>query len=363
MQLNDGGGMARTALQPTRGNSNNATKYKRSAQDGCGPLDLILATEVIMDRSASEGDGFGVSHYADDRELMRLEIDVGARVRAYQCGWFCAHAFPFRGIACLPTHIYMLTCFNKYQQQVAAAHRLILREKTLLLEVDSYSQPWTTMEAGQGEFWPVPTCFCGGTPVLGDCCHAGWAGSACACGQMVPGRRQVIRLAELQSIEVEGAPTTYPCNCGGMVIKAPEHLVVTGSSNKPAGFDSIWGGIGMQVQADMMSIAGPKNADEFVAAVMAQRAKVVEQNIDSDPPPEQDKPKNLFQQAMGGWGAPQPMAMDQGAAPVVTPVAAAPVTSAVSLADEIAKLSQLKADGVLTAEQFENAKNNLIAHA
>ena len=86
-----------------------------------------------------------VSHYANDRELARLELDVQARVRAYQMAslwWsdcFC--------VCRVFTWPYMLCCFPFYEADVAAKHRLILREKTLLLEVDPYTQPCCAAEA------------------------------------------------------------------------------------------------------------------------------------------------------------------------------------------------------------------------
>ena len=289
-----------------------------------------------------------VDFYANDPVLMTLEIDVATRVSAaMRAFWSSICSSTPCGVSmfcCLPNLVYHLTCYGAYEAKVAAGHRLTLREKTLLLEVDPYHQPCVSQTVAAGELWPNPVCFCGGCP-----CGEG-------CGTPVAPKPIVIRLVELQQIQVMGGPAD---DCGRVM--APEHLLVTGSSNKPTSFNSIWGGIGMSVQADEMSVAGPKNAEEFIQAVLAQRDVVLQQELDTAVPP---KPLSMFEQlgaqaaACGmtsgqvvGWGTPLP----KHAPPPQQQMYRAEESGG-DITENLEKLARMKREGLLTSEQFEKAK-------
>jgi len=160
-----------------------------------------------------------VLHYSTDRVLARLEVDSAARVQAYRQGWlgswrcWCPPACIIYNTVCCST-LHMLTRFAAQERMSAESHRLTLREKTLLFEVDDHVVP-----APQGDGTYLPTCCWPG----GVC---SWLGGPCAatCGDSthVPDRMVVIRLAELESIEIEPARTS---GCG--LPAGPDHLVVT----------------------------------------------------------------------------------------------------------------------------------------
>ena len=293
-----------------------------------------------------------MNFYANDREIKRLEIDVDARVSAGVRASLvaCCANVPCcaSGVCCLPNLAYSLLCYKFYEAKVAAAHRLILREKSLLFEVDPYYQPCVHEKVGV-EYWPTTVCFfgCGGGP-----CDA--------CGRYVAPKPLVIPLADLREIQVMKGPSN---NCGCTI--APEHLVVTGSSNAPE--NNLWGGIGLSIQGDEMSVAGPKNADEFIEAVLSQKQTVLAQGPGAGP--KAPRPKGMMEQlgaaaaALGmhaGGAAPPPPQQMQRAEEVQEAVVATPVEGGGDVTEKLEKLVKMKENGLLTHEQFELAKGKLL---
>lgn len=295
MQLTGNSGFTEAGI-----NNNHAVKNGKVA---------VPDSEPLLDRSMSffnlpSHDPTFQAQYANDPAIYQLEIDVDARVSAARRSFCCTPcALPMQGGCCpcpitcccfLPTLAYMYTCYRNYEAQLAAGHRLTLREKTLLYEVDPYYQPCLSekpdCDPNGHDPWPLPYCFCGGCPCGEQCC-----------ARYVAPKPMVIRLTEIERIEVL-EPFSSPCG----VPRTAEHLVVTGSSNKPANFNNLWGGIGMSMQADKISVEGPKNAQAFIEAVSRQMASAAE--LDSTPAP---KPLSMMQQlgnaaAAAGMGAAPP---------------------------------------------------------
>lgn len=187
--------------------------------------------------------------FANDREMLKLEIDVNRLKQVMRDGYFRSPLcfmpcfWPHQIILGMPCSF--LFCTLPKIDKSAAAHRLILREKTLLYAVDPYPSDGafvSSMEAAK------PICFQGCTGTAG-------------------GFVEVIPLQFVESCTVE------PCmmqQCGADV--APETLVVrTG------------GGVGMMINLPAAAVDAPKNGAEFCAAVMAQVEKVKASGEQLDP--------------------------------------------------------------------------------
>ena len=175
--------------------------------------------------------------FSNDRELLKLEIDVKRLQTVMWDGYFRS---PFSLLPCFWPHQIILgmpcsfVCFTLPKvEESAAAHRLILREKTLLYAVDPY---------------PSDGSFVSGMEAAKPICFQGCMGTAGGFVEVIP----------LQFVE---SCTVEPCmmqQCGADV--APETLVVRtsgGMMNLPAA-----------------AVDAPKNGAEFCAAVMAQVERV-----------------------------------------------------------------------------------------
>jgi hypothetical protein len=225
----------------------------------------------------ADGDRYLI-HYFSDRELTRLELDSDARVRAHQLAWFsswrcwCLPVCLVHNLVCCST-LHMCTRFSTQERAVAAAHRLILRERTLLFEVDEHTVP-----APQADGSYFPTCCWPG----GVCAHLGGPCDAtCGDATHVPDRRTIIRLAEIDSIEIEPAGAS-DCGCRS----GPDHLVVTIRPTKDEEEAlSMLGRHGPMRSGKVVAVlAGPKDGELFAQAVRAQAQRVVEERLDENPP-------------------------------------------------------------------------------
>ena len=155
--------------------------------------------------------------------------------------------------------VYNYTCFPGQEARVAAAHRLVLRERALFYEVDEHvglSHISKPCHACETEY--VPTICEPGGP-CGDYCG-------------VPVRRytKVIRLATISSISLEsGSPPPNQGDIGCCLLIGPEQLVVREYSSELYGVSA--------------AIAGPKDGAEFIRAVQAQAEKVLHSTMDHCP--------------------------------------------------------------------------------
>lgn len=225
----------------------------------------------------ADGDQY-VLHYSTDRVLQQLEVDVDARIRAHQVAWFsnwrcwCPPACLVYNLVCCSS-LHMCTRFRHQERAAARAHRLVLREKTLLFEVDEHILP-----APQSDGSYLPTCCWPG----GCCsCLGGPCGATCGDATHVLDRRTVIRLAELESIGLERSSTTS-CGCPS----GPDHLVVTvrQSKDEEEALCMLGRHAGEKASKVMAVIAGPKNVAEFLEAVRVQARRVVDEGLDENPP-------------------------------------------------------------------------------
>ena len=125
-------------------------------------------------------------HYAADSEHRVLEVDAQRRVAAHQRAWLASLRCwsPYSLLTC--SSCYMLLRFPAHEREVARAHRLVLRDRTLLLEVDEHVAP-----AARSDGVYVPSCcwpggLCAG---LGGPCGAdkefpGGVSSVCLCTRL-----------------------------------------------------------------------------------------------------------------------------------------------------------------------------------
>eukprot|EP00756_Hemistasia_phaeocysticola_P038817 Hpha_TRINITY_DN16782_c6_g3::TRINITY_DN16782_c6_g3_i1::g.76938::m.76938 len=174
-----------------------------------------------------------VDHFAHDRELLRLQISKDDILKGKRNGYFTS---PLCFFPCFWPHqilcgmpISFLACTLPAVGKAVDAHRLILREKTLLYEVDPYPM---AAAGASNQFMPYPVCF------ACECCR----------GQTM-GFTMVIRLEKVDSIKVE------PCQmevCGCPI--ANDTLVVRAyGSHFP-----------------IAAIDAPANGEEFIRAVERQ---------------------------------------------------------------------------------------------
>jgi len=230
-----------------------AWRYAQARQQGA-----VLAQLPRPAATGPPGDALD-EHYKSDRVITTLEIDMAARVWGYQQGYLCSDACLVPPIAalinatCCPT-LYLCTpcCFPAYEAKVAAAHRLVLRERTLLFEVDehvSYSSLSSLSHRGTA----IPAC-----------CEPGGICPSSMCGTPVVAHRATIRLADVGEIRVEsGTANRQLCTDS----REPDQLVVTTTA-------------GVVVAA----IAGPKHAQAFIDAVQSQMQRVISGGLDASPP-------------------------------------------------------------------------------
>jgi len=180
-----------------------------------------------------------IQPFSHDRELLSLEVDaqrlrkviLDGYLRSPMCFMPCF--WPHQLILGMPCSL--LFCTLPKIDQSAKAHRLILREKTLLYVVDRC---------------PADGAYVSGTQGAKPICAQGCMGTA-------GGFEEVFPLQDIESCTVE------PCRaqmCGADV--APETLVVRTNTDL--------GGAMFPAAA----IDAPKNGAEFCAAVMAQVQKV-----------------------------------------------------------------------------------------
>jgi hypothetical protein len=217
-------------------------------------------------------------HYFADRELARLDLDCDARIRAHQLAWlgswrcWCPPMCLVYNLVCCST-LHMCTRFPTQERAVAGAHRLILRERTLLFEVDEHTVP---APQSDGSYFPT-CCWPGGVcSLLGGPC-----GATCGDETHVQDRRTVIRLAEIDSIGIEPAGVSG-CGCR----TGPDHLVVTIRPTKDEEEAlCMLGKYGPRRSGKVVAvIAGPKNGHAFAEEVRAQARRVVEERMDDNPP-------------------------------------------------------------------------------
>lgn len=225
----------------------------------------------------ADGDRYLI-HYFSDRALTRLDLDSDARIRAHQLAWlgswrcWCLPVSIVHNLVCCST-LHMCTRFPTQERAVTEAHRLILRERTLLFEVDEHTVP---APQADGSYFPT-CCWPGGVcSLLGGPC-----GATCGDATHVQDRRTVIRLAEIDSIEVEPAGASG-CGCRS----GPDHLVVTIRQTKDEE-EALYmlGRHGPRRSGKVVAVlAGPKNGLAFAEAVRAQARRVMEERLDENPP-------------------------------------------------------------------------------
>ena len=324
-------------------------------------------------------------HYASDRVICQLEVDLASRVWGYQQSYLCSHAclvpclaIPIN-ICCCPTvYLCLPCCFPAYEGKVAAAHRLVLRERTLLFEVDEHfgvsSLAAQDVRGTQNE---VP-----------GCCEPGGPCPASLCGTPIGAHSATIRLADVANIALESGTADAPA-CTDQ--RRPDQLIVINAA-------------GIVVAA----IAGPKDAQGFIDRVQSQKQRVLAESLDEDAPAGSvpltgpsatggmlgnaiNMMNSMFGAAggggvccasgmsgmsgmggMGGMGgttmmsvAPQQYTMQRAPEPpiitgtVVTPAAA----GGGGLTEGLVKLSQMRQAGELTDEEFAQAKRQLLGGA
>eukprot|EP00756_Hemistasia_phaeocysticola_P038814 Hpha_TRINITY_DN16782_c6_g2::TRINITY_DN16782_c6_g2_i1::g.76930::m.76930 len=128
-----------------------------------------------------------VDHFKNDRELLSLQINKEEIIKNRRNGFFCSTNclcplfWPEMIICAFP--IALLACTIPQLKKAVDAHKLILREKTLLYQVDPYPLSAAASNNRQGQ---VPIC------------------EACECckGQSI-GFTMVIRLEKVDSIKIE----------------------------------------------------------------------------------------------------------------------------------------------------------------
>jgi hypothetical protein len=148
-------------------------------------------------------------------------------------------------------------------------------------------------------------------------------------------RIQVVRLADVDDIHLHA-----PWHDGCLVRSAPT-LVVN------FGLGHISGGI--------IAVEGPKDAEAFAQAVMKQKARVIEESLDTNPPP------TPLAQALGLGGVMMPMMVQ---APMPQQMGAAANNASGSgddLVEKLGQLNQLYQSGALDKGQFERAKQKILA--
>ena len=349
-----------------------AWRYAQAKQTG-----LRLAS---FTPTAPASDPVLQEHYASDRVICQLEVDLASRVWGYQQSYLCSHlclvplfAVPIN-ICCCPTaYLCLPCCFPAYEGKVAAAHRLVLRERTLLFEVDEHFGV-SSLAAPDVRGTELP-----------GCCEPGGPCPASLCGTPIGAHSATIRLADVAKIALEsGTADAQACTDQ----RAPDQLVVTNAA-------------GIVVAA----IAGPKDAQGFIDRVQSQKQRVLADNLDEDAPAASvpltgpsatggmlgnaiNMMNSMFGAAggggvccasgmsgmggMGGMGgttmmsvAPQQYTMQRPPEPpvisgtVVTPAAA----GGGGLTEELVKLSQMRQAGELTDEEFAQAKRQLLGGA
>ena len=345
-----------------------AWRYAQAKQAG---LRLASSTATASDPVLQE-------HYASDRVICQLEVDLASRVWGYQQTYLCSDAclsplaVIFNVLCCPTAYLCLPCCFPAYERKVAAAHRLVLRERTLLVEVDEHF--------GMSSLTSSPALECGGTevPVF---CEPGGPCPASLCGTRIGAHSATIRLADVAEIALEsGTADAQACTdqlCANAYQRAPDQLVVTNAA-------------GIVVAA----IAGPKDAQGFIDRVQSQKQRVLAESLDEDAPapsvPLTGPSATDFgmssgmggmsgMDGMGGMGgilggmggttmmsvAPQQHTMQRSPEPpiisgtVVTPAAA----GGGGLTEKLVKLSQMRQAGELTDEEFAQAKRQLLGGA
>jgi len=300
-------------------------------------------------------------YYQDDKSVSRLEIDVDKRVSAHRNAFFHSSACLIPcfslliNVTCCPT-LYLYTCFPRKEKQVADAHRVTLRERTILHEIDSHigytTDRRTHMQRGHENNLPT---ICEPWPSVG------------CCGFQVDELKQIIRLVDITSITLIQSSSLG--NCTGAEY-LPEHLVIKSKSG------------------EMVSIASPKNGREFIAAVRNQISIVQETQIDCNPPrlnPVSNHNDNLFNVLGGAAATIQMNQTHLGSSPRVqemmnralymnseyaaktgTPVEIAEAELIVedpkkSVADQLSQLGTMHEIGDLTDDEFAKAKSMILS--
>lgn len=183
-----------------------------------------------------------VAHYMDDKPIQELDIDINARIFARRRGWLgsinCWCPLSSLGYNILGCATPMMYMWMPSQEKIAAqAHRLTLRERTLLLEVDEHSAKSLSQ-----------------APIMCDMC----------CGrQTVNGYTQVVRLATVHAAMVE---EPHPAGFGDCTPNYAQHFVVVTEGSKV-----------------MLAIEAPVDGEAFAQRVMEQKQKVLAKGLDSNP--------------------------------------------------------------------------------
>ena len=231
------------------------------------PTERMMDAQELIYRVflSLSNDDPALDFYKNDPVVMLLETDVDARVAAFRQKWFCSAkclcpllSIPINILFC--TSAYMLLCFPHHETRIAAAHKLVLREKTLLLEVDEHWNYQDIVDMARDK-----TEFCM------TCCHPGAPFSLSEridCGVTVPRYSRLIRLVELKSIRLEPSHHEQTCSLFRRNTE-PKQLLATISS-KTGGDEDI-----------IIAIAGPKNADHFIEKTIEQKKRVIRDNLDN----------------------------------------------------------------------------------
>ena len=281
-----------------------------------------------------------IQYYASDKVLLKLELDVEKRYRSSLRNGFIHTCFTcgLDGGACY------LCFFAKGQtQRVADAHHLTLREKTLLFERDEHTISMETSEY----------CICAPGGPCGNECRLQESvyqinqdgARECNCSRKVDSKTMVIRLEDLQLIGSYRTPGGLDCIEG--VDFNPQKLVIYGKDN----------------HSEKVVIDYPKYVNDFIQAVEDQRAKVIADDLDPNPPEDpllkaQAKALAGFGGAMGmGINAPNSQEMER---PNKNTAGSAGVTPSQTMAERLRDLKQLKDDGILTELEFDKKKADIL---
>jgi len=273
--------------------------------------------------------------FANDKEVMRLDVDVNAHKEfiwnstVHSPEWICPIMWP--GCICLPLKIYWR---GKNAEESAKAHRLILKERCLVLEVDPYkknSYYWLdtpikeTIPLEDIKSCEVETC------------------KAQSCGKNIAADTFVVRLK--YGIQFPIFAVDFP---GKNAQEFAEQLMaqVNACSANPSALPVQWNeykkiigkmGVGMQNKQQMMIAMQMANMNTPLAA----------QNM-----------------TRGGVDAASAVSCISPAQPQAAQVAI-PVADAIEKEDaatKLEKLANLKAQGILSEDEFKAAKKAILGN-
>eukprot|EP00052_Salpingoeca_macrocollata_P026620 m.248011 g.248011 ORF g.248011 m.248011 type:complete len:297 (+) comp22607_c5_seq3:1027-1917(+) len=274
---------------------------------------IITQTQMGVDEDPLIG------YYANDPVIATLELDLNKRgkyMKTLTCANACTLCCGIYTIPCaLGICVYAQFCLPSYVRSVANAHRLVLREKTLLYEVDQHDRRMG-----------MQCCCCNNALVI------------------LP-YKKLVRLADLESIaEIPPPPLMGTAKCCTCCMER---------------FDSVTVKVAIDNNPRVI-VDAARNADEFIAKTREQAKKVKEGQIIDNPPADMLTKHDKIDAALSGNSAGgvtgQAMAQHRQQA---GGAAAAP--AAKSKAEQLKELKELLDSGVLSQSEFDKEKAKVLA--